>query len=287
MSLLEPRGHHAHQQAVEALVRDADLEFIPLKSAAAKLALVPAGTTITVTISSKLGVARTLEFTEAAMRAGYRVVPHLAARQVADATALRNFTGRLDDLGVSDLYVIGGDAPEPVGPYNSAADILDAMTEYTHGITSTGVACYPEGHPSISNEKLRAALHRAQPLADYMVSQLCFNSASIASWLTTIRSEGITLPLHLGVAAPMQIRKLAELSLKIGVGSSVRYLTKQHGFIGNMLRGSSYKPEQLLYDLGDTLSSPASGIERLHVFTFNQIAETVQWQDRVAEAEAV
>jgi methylenetetrahydrofolate reductase (NADPH) len=278
--------HQSHNAAVEALVQSADFEIIPFKSAAEKLPLVPPGATITVTCSAKLGLDRTLDFTASAVNAGYRVVPHLAARQITDEAYLRKFIGRLDELGVTDLYVIGGDAPEPAGNYNSAAEVIEALSDIEHGIQTIGVACYPEGHPSISDATLFETLRREQPHADYMVSQLCFSSGSITSWLDKVRAEGIALPLHLGVAAPMQVRKLATISLQIGVGSSVRYLTKQHGFVGNLLRGSSYRPEDLLYEMGDALSDTDAGIERLHLFTFNQISETVDWQAAISGVAA-
>jgi methylenetetrahydrofolate reductase (NADPH) len=284
MSTLPERhsSHGSRPSVIETLVRNADIEIIPLKSATEKLAAVPVGTTISVTCSSKLGLDRTLEFTETAARAGYRVIPHLAARQVADAAMLRSFVARLDAAGVHDLYVIGGDAPEAAGPYRWTLELLQALSGFEHGLTSIGVACYPEGHPSISDEQLSDGLHQAQQYAHYMVSQLCFDADSIATWLKGVRADGITLPLHIGLAAPMQLRKLAELSLKIGVGSSVRYLTKQRGFIGNVLRGTSYRPEQLLEQLGDVLGREDMAIERLHMNSFNQVAETVEWQARVS-----
>jgi methylenetetrahydrofolate reductase (NADPH) len=49
------------------------------------------------------------------VKAGHRVVPHRAARQVTDEAELRRFVGRLEALGVTDLYVIGGDAATPAG----------------------------------------------------------------------------------------------------------------------------------------------------------------------------
>jgi methylenetetrahydrofolate reductase (NADPH) len=270
------------QDRVEALVRDADIEVIPLRGVNEKLTVVPAGTTLTITCSAKFGLERTLEYTALAVKAGYQVVPHLAARQVADAAALRDFIGRLDDLGVTDLYVIGGDATEPAGAYSSSAELLEDLAGIDHGIKTIGVACYPEGHPAIPDAVLLEALQRKQPFANYMVSQLCFDHGAITRWLRKVRGAGITLPLHVGLAAPLQIRKLAELSLKIGVGSSLRYLTKQHGFVGNVLRGSSYQPEQLLAQMGSDLSSGELAIERVHLFSFNQIAPTVEWQARIA-----
>ena len=105
-------------------------------------------------------------------------------------------------------------------------------------------------------------LRTKQPLANYMVSQLCFDVEALRTWLRKTRSLGINLPLHLGLAAPMNARKLVELSVQIGVGSSLRYLSKQHGVIGHLFRGNSYRPETLLQRLGADLTSPEFNIER-------------------------
>jgi len=271
--------------AVKALARGASIEVIPLRNADEELAAIPAGSTVTVTCSSKLGLARTLEFSERAVKAGFDVVPHLAARQLESEQELRRFVARLQELGMSDLYLIGGDAPQPAGPYNSAAGVLAALQQFDHGLKRIGVACYPEGHPKITDEALMAALLAKQPYASYMVSQLCFSPDALASWLDRVRKLGIDLPVHVGLAAPMQIRKLVELSPRIGVGASVRYLTKQHGFLGTVLKGGAYRPESLLYGIGSELISDVAGIDRLHLFSFNQVDATVRWQQRVGSAQ--
>jgi methylenetetrahydrofolate reductase (NADPH) len=279
MSLRDTRGL---TREIRSLVRNAKIEIIPVKGYEAKLAGVPADTTVTITCSPKFGLERTLAATEFAAAAGYTVVPHLAARQVADETELKEFIRRLGAAGVRHLYVIGGDAAEPAGKFTSSAELLDSLGGIDHGLTSIGVACYPEGHPAIPDDVLAEALRIKQPVADYMVSQLCFDVKTLVRWLHATREAGITLPLHIGLAAPMQTRRLAELSLRIGVGSSLRYLGKQHGLIGNLLRGKAYRPEQLLVDLGADLTSPEMNVERLHMFSFNQVAPTAEWQQRVA-----
>ncbi|HEY6791825.1 MAG TPA: hypothetical protein VI365_31365, partial [Trebonia sp.] len=73
---------------------------------------------------------------------------------------------------------------------------------------------------------------------------------------------------------------------QIGVGSSIRYLAKQHGFIGNVLKGGAYQPECLLLEMGDAVTSPELGIEGLHLFSFNQVEETVGWQRKIAAASS-
>lgn len=269
---------------VRHLVASANIEVIPLKGAEEKVLALARETTVTITCSPKLGLERTLEHVERAAAAGYRVVPHLAARQVPDRATLRAFVDRVAAAGVTDLYVIGGDAPEPAGRYQDAADLLRDLAELDHPLTRIGVACYPEGHPRISDEALLAALREKQPYATYMVSQLCFDAGAIVGWLHRARAAGVTLPLRIGLAAPMSTRKLAELSLKIGVGTSVRFLSKQHGMVGNLLFGNSYRPQDLLAEVDPRILADPACVEGLHLFSFNQIDETVGWQRRTAGA---
>lgn len=267
--------------AVRGLAAGAKIELIPLPDFEEKLRVVPARTTITVTCSAKLGLSRTLKCAELAAGAGFTVVPHLAVRQLTDETELRWFVGRLGEAGITGLYIIAGDAAQ-AGPYSSALEVLQALPGIDHELRSVGVACYPEGHPRISDAQLIRALRDKQPFAVYMVNQMCFSPHVLVRWLRWVRANGISLPLHLGVAAPMQLRKLLELSPKIGVGSSVRYLAKQHGLLGSVLKRSAYRPEDLLLRMGDALTEPGLGIERLHLFSFNQVAATVAWQQEVA-----
>ncbi|GAA3576424.1 methylenetetrahydrofolate reductase [Amycolatopsis ultiminotia] len=267
--------------AVGTLARSTHIEVIPMRGAVEKMLAAPEGTTFTLTCSPKLGLDRTVETAEKVAGLGYRIVPHLAARQVGSAATLREIVGRLGQAGVTDLFVIGGDAEGPAGPYSCAADLLEALAAIEHPITRIGVGCYPEGHPSIAEEVLDADLHRKQRHADYMVSQLCFDALALLRWLTQRRADGLTLPLRVGVAGPVQIRKLIELSMRIGVGSSVRYLTKQHSMVRNLVRGNAYRPEQLLSPLGDEAQCQALGIEGLHLFSFNQIDLAADWQRQV------
>lgn len=269
---------------VEQLAIEANIEVIPLRGAEEKAEAIPSASTITITCSPKFGLDRTLDHVTRARESGHRVIPHLAARMVENETQLQRFLHRLDSVGVDDLYVIGGDGAEPVGNYSEAFDILEAIQGMDHNLRRIGVGCYPEGHPNIPDAALIDALRRKQPYADYMVSQLCFDAAAFTGWLRTMREAGIDLPVRIGVAAPLQTRKLIELSLKIGVGSSVKFLTKQHGFVGNLLLGRSYTPETLISQIVADTEFEELGIEGLHLFSFNQIDATVEWQRQISAA---
>ncbi|MCX0275210.1 methylenetetrahydrofolate reductase [Nocardia zapadnayensis] len=269
------------RERVIELIASASFEIIPLKGADSKVRAAAPGATVTITCSPRFGLERTLEQTAAAVAHGYRVVPHLAARMVENVGALRRFIDRITDLGVDELFVIGGDAAEPLGRFDSAGQVLDALADFDHSLRRVGVGCYPEGHPEISDAALLKGLLDKQLHADYMVSQLCFDGAALLHWIDEVRAEGVRLPLRVGLAAPIKTARLVELSLKIGVGQSIRYLTKQHGMVGGLLLGRTFAPETILLDMGERLAAGELGIEGVHMFTFNQVDVTAAWQRRI------
>lgn len=261
------------------LLAEATMEVIPLKGAQEQVLATPPGATVAVTCSPKFGLDRTLEHCATAVGAGRRVVPHVAARMIADRAALRDLVRRVADLGVTDLYVIGGDATTPVGRYHEAAQLLDDLAEIEHPFTRIGVGCYPEGHPHIDNDELWEALLRKQDSASYMVSQMCFDAAAITSWVATARARGVTLPLRLGIAGPLKLARLTELSLRIGVGQSLRFLSKQHGLVGNLVLGRAYDPAPLVRSVIAGEPRPGGDLEGFHVFTFNQVPAFRTWTE--------
>jgi methylenetetrahydrofolate reductase (NADPH) len=139
-----------------------------------------------------------------------------------------------------------------------------------------GVAAYPEGHPSISNEVLLEDLKRKQPLVQFMSTQLCFDALTIKNWLEQTRNNGITLPVQIGMAGVVDIIKLTQIATRIGVGDSLRYLTKHAGQVFKLMTG--YKPDDLVQDLEPFYDDPFYNVIGFHVYTFNQVEKTERWR---------
>ncbi len=267
------------------LVATANIEVIPLRGAEEKTAAIPTSTTVTITCSPKFGLDRTLDHVVRARESGHRVVPHLAARMVEDEAQLKRFLATLSSAGVDDLYVIGGDGEEPVGKYSEAFDILEAIQGLDHNLQRIGVGCYPEA----SEHPRRGAAGRAaaQAALRRLHGQPVVLRRRRLHRLAAHHARGRYHPaVRIGIAAPLQTRKLIELSLKIGVGSSVKFLTKQHGFVGNLLLGRSYTPETLITEIVAESDFEQLGVEGLHMFSFNQVDATVEWQSRMSAAIA-
>lgn len=209
------------------------------------------------------------------------VVPHISARLVADETHLRDLLQRVSALQFREIFVIGGDAKEPVGRFSGAVQLLRAMAEIGHDIETIGVAAYPERHPLMDDYTVRQTLRDKQAYAGYMVTQICFDPSTILTWLAQARGEGIHLPVYLGIPGNVDTQRLLRISMKIGVGDSMRFASKHTNIAARLLWGNSYRPDEIIEHLAPYLSSPVYGIAGLHLNTFNAVDTSEQWRQRM------
>jgi len=256
-------------------------EILPTKGAEEQADYLPRDAKVTVTCSPTKGIESTLRLSEGLLQRGFRVVPHIAARLVSDRAHLQRTLRWFDEHSVREIHVIGGDAREPAGPYASAFELLDAMSQLEHGVEEVGIGGYPEGHPLIDDRELDRALMDKQPFASYVVTQLCFDADTILGWISDIRHRGIRLPVYVGLPGAVDRKKLLQVSLKVGVGDSARFLRKQSGLVGMLLKPGGYSPDEQLERLAPYAGDRHYDIAGLHLYTFNQVERTEQWRQRM------
>jgi methylenetetrahydrofolate reductase (NADPH) len=186
----------------------------------------------------------------------------------------------LEDSGVGGAFVVGGDAKTHEG-YPDGLSLLREMNEVGHRLAEIGIPCYPQGHPFIADEPLLEALREKAAYASYMTTQLCFDPVAIGSWLAVRRSEGISLPVHLGVPGVTEPHRLLAISARIGVADTHRFLTKNIRFVARLVRsGGFYRPDALLEALAPQMADPRNAINSLHLYTFNAVKATETWRRR-------
>src|SRR5262249_47448701 len=139
--------------------------------------------------------------------------------------------------GIDEAFVIGGDAHHPVGAFDSAGQLLEAIAQHELRPARLGVAAYPEGHPLIADDVLADALAAKARIADYMVTQMCFDAGGLVDGLGETGAAGVDLPALIGIPGVVERRKLLEVSARVGVGESLQFLRKQHG-MWRLLTGS-------------------------------------------------
>ena len=113
--------------AVARLLEAPRYEVIPVNGIEEKVAALPLGATVTVTASPRHGIERTIDVSARLAGRGYRVVPHLAARMIADRGQLERIVADLEAAGIHEAFVVGGDASPPAGGYADAGDLLDEL----------------------------------------------------------------------------------------------------------------------------------------------------------------
>ncbi len=265
-------------EALISVLAHPRFELIPIKGVEEQASYLPAGATVTVTCSPVRGIEHTLLHAEQLALQGFRAVPHISARLVRDTAHLRDILQRLHQLKPREIFVIGGDAKQPAGPFSGALDLLRAMAELGHNLDRIGVAAYPEHHPLIDDETLRRALADKQQFATYMVTQICFDPDAIVAWLADARQRGITLPVYIGLPGVVDTVQLLRISMKIGVSTAARFASKHAGLATRLLRPGHYQPTELVERLAPYFDDPWYNIQGLHLNTFNQAKSTEQWR---------
>ena len=271
----------ARNQTLQRLLEHARYEVLPTATTEEKvLASVPRDLAVTVTASGSKGLEATLSLAESLAGHGYVTVPHLAARMIHDRAELVEIRSRLAAAGITRVFVPGGDV-DPVGDYPDAFSLLEDLQTLSQPFEHIGIAGYPETHPKIDDDLTVQAMWDKRRHATHIVSNLTFDAGAVRSWVERMRRRGVTTPLLLGLPGPIDRTKLLAMATKIGVGESTRFLAKNKSVFARLAAPGGWTGQRFLEECAGVAARPESLIEGLHVFTFNQIAETEAWRQEL------
>jgi methylenetetrahydrofolate reductase (NADPH) len=109
-----------------------------------------------------------------------------------------------------------------------------------------------------------------------IVTQFVFDARPAIEWSERIRANGITLPIHLGVAGPARLQTLIKFAMACGVGPSIQVLRKRAVDLTRLML--SYTPAEVLSGVANHLTShPGSLIWQVHVFPLGGIVAAAGW----------
>jgi methylenetetrahydrofolate reductase (NADPH) len=253
----------------------ARFEVLPFPGIAEEAARLPRPVRVTITCSPMHGPDRAVEVAVRLRQLDHSLTVHVAARMVRDRDHLGQLLAGLTDAGVDDLFLIGGDIHDPVGEYASAVELLPLVIDHPRRPAMIGIAGYPEGHPRISEEELDRALRDKSRLADYVVTQMCFDPEALHAWIVRQREQGMELPVVIGMPGRVARRKLLTMSARIGVGPSLDFLRKQKGLRRFLSRRST--ADQLYDEIAPLLDDPELAVDGFQYFTFNELLQTWEW----------
>lgn len=277
-----PPAPGALREAISALARTASIETSArnLAEIDGYAALAPAGTDVFATWLPGTPYHHIVSIAKRLRQVGMNPVPHITPRQLTSRDAAEDFLARLQaEAQVTRALLVAGDAPVPVGPYESSLQLLETGLLQQHGIRSLGIAGYPEGHPRIPEQTLTTALLRKIEYAArhdmelLLVSQFCFDAQAVLDWLARLRAQGIAAPVRVGVAGPATVRTLLNYGARCGVGASMRALRTQAISLPRLLAQDG--PDRFIRRLAD--GGAGLGIAGLHCFPFGGFAQSARW----------
>ena len=250
-------------------------------------AWLPPGATISITSTRTDTADDRVAMAKALIEAGFDALPHVSARRLASEHDGEALIGRLrDEAGVTQLFLVGGDAPEPVGPFDAALSLVGRFRLASRGIQRVGFAAYPEAHPLIDAEILDCALDTKIAVSEdaglepFVTTQFTFAPAPILNWLSRARARGIVAPVHIGVAGPASISALLRYARLCGVGPSARSLVSNGASIARMLQETA--PDPVIRGLGEAAESRDLEHTSLHIYPFGGLERAARWISAVA-----
>ncbi len=217
---------------------------------------------------------------------GFPVMPHIPARSVPSRAALGEWIAAYREAGVDQALVLAGGAPEARGEFTDSMQMM--ATGLFDGLRRIHVAGHPEGSRDIdvdgSGRRAMQALRWKQDWAREagvemaIATQFCFEAKPVIEWADRLRAEGITLPVHIGVAGPAKLQTLVKFALTCGVGPSVRVLQKRAADVTKLIL--PFTPEEFLADLAaHRAAHPDFAVTNVHFFPLGGIGKTAEFTD--------
>ncbi|NWG53094.1 MAG: methylenetetrahydrofolate reductase [Hydrogenophilaceae bacterium] len=243
---------------------------------------IPAGAQVSLTFLPDEDFDQRIEAAVLIRRLGLEPMPHLSARRIASEADLDMYLDCLTACaGVDRVFVVAGDPPRPIGPYEDALALIRSGLLAKYGVRHVGIAGYPEGHSAIPAAKLAQAMRdKLAALADLgheasICTQFGFDAEPMLEWVARLRDAGVSAPVRLGLAGPASVKTLLRFAARCGVGVSAKVMAKYGLSMTRLLNNAG--PAPLIDALERTLDPAVHGDVRLHFYPFGGLAKTADW----------
>ncbi len=277
----------ANTQEVEALMQGYSIEVMPrtAEKIADFRAILPAGTRVYIAHIDGTPIADMVATAARLRAAGMEPMPHFPARIINDRRELADWVSRYQgDADVRQALMLGGGVTTPKGAYDNSMQLLE--TGLFDRFDRLHVAGHPEGNRDIGadggHDIIAEALRWKQDFAQStgvkmaIVTQFAFEAKPIVAWAGALREQGITLPVHLGIAGPAKLQTLIKFAIACGVGPSLRVLQKRAKDVSKLLL--PFEPTELVAELAaHKAANPDFAVERLHFFPLGGIKANADW----------
>ncbi|WP_284154921.1 methylenetetrahydrofolate reductase [Algicella marina] len=251
-------------------------------------AILPAGTRVYIAHIDGTPIDEMVATAARLTEEGFIVMPHFPARIIAGKDVLEHWIKAYKDVGVEQALLLAGGVNQPVGDFSDSMQMLETGLFDKHGFKRLHVAGHPEGNRDIDPDGGIARVSEAlrwkndfQSRTDAemaIATQFCFEAAPVIEWANLLKEEGITLPIHIGVAGPAKLQTLIKFAMVCGVGPSLRVLQRRAADLSKLML--PFTPEAFLRELAEHKArTPDFNIESVHVFPLGGITKAAEFMD--------
>ena len=249
--------------------------------------LLPAGTRVYIAHIEGTPIADMVATARRLNEDGYKVMPHFPARIIKDRTTLADWIARYQgEADVKQALLLAGGVSTPHGDFDSSMQLMETGLFDEAGFERLHVAGHPEGNrdidPDGSLTNVGAALrwkNEFQSRTDAkmaIATQFAFDANPIIEWADSLAAEGITLPVHIGIAGPAKLQTLIKFAIACGVGPSLKVLQKRAMDVSKLLL--PYEPTDVIAALAaHKAANPDFNIENVHFFPLGGIKSNANW----------
>ncbi len=273
--------------SVEAFLKGYSIEVMPRTAEKVEdfRALLPRGTRVYIAHIEGTPIEDMVATAKRIAGEGFDVMPHFPARIIHDKATLADWIARYKgEAGVKQGLLLGGGVNTPAGDFDNSMQLIE--TGLFDGFDRLHVAGHPEGNKDIDkNGGDRIVLQALKWKNDFanrsdakmaIATQFCFEAAPVIAWADRLAAEGITLPIHIGVAGPAKLQTLIKFAISCGVGASLRVLQKRAMDVTKLLL--PYEPTEFVTELAaHKAANPNFGIEQVHFFPLGGIKTNAAW----------
>ncbi|WP_370316218.1 methylenetetrahydrofolate reductase [Sagittula sp.] len=275
--------------AVEAFLKGYSIEVMPRTASKVEnfRDLLPEGTRVYIAHIDGTPIEEMVATAKRLSSEGYNVMPHFPARIIKDAATLGNWIAMYQgEAGVEQALLLAGGVSEPHGDFHSSMQLMETGLFDKAGFKRLHVAGHPEGNKDIdpdgSDRAVMEALRWKQSFSERtdaqmaLATQFAFEAKPIIEWVNRLNAEGISLPVHIGIAGPAKLQTLIKFAIACGVGPSLKVLQKRAMDVTKLLL--PYEPTDVLAELAAyKAANPAFGIEQVHFFPLGGIKTNAEW----------
>ena len=274
---------------IEAFLKDYSIEVMPRTAEKVEdfRALLPEGTRVYIAHIDGTPIEDMVATAARLARDGYKVMPHFPARIIRDASMLADWIARYQgEAGVEQALLLAGGVPQPHGAFHSSMQLMETGLFDKAGFKRLHVAGHPEGNRDIdadgSDRAVMDALRWKQAFSERtdaqmaIATQFAFEAKPIIAWANRLKDEGISLPIHIGIAGPAKLQTLIKFAIACGVGPSLKVLQKRAMDVTKLVL--PYEPTDVVRELAlHKAANPEFNIERVHFFPLGGINTNAQW----------